>query len=74
MYLLPPFFWLTQRWRKQAAAASAARAPSALRLTLLYLGAVFGVGLGGAAVCALAVRGVAHALGVGDHIARAATW
>lgn len=71
VYLLPPFFWLTQRWRKEAASESGTQAPSALRLTLLYLGVVFGVGLGGAAVCALTVRGVAYVLGVGDHIARA---
>lgn len=71
VYLLPPFFWLTQRWRKEAASAAGARAPSALRLVLVYLGAVFLVGLGGAAVCALTVRGVAYVLGVGDPIARA---
>ena len=35
-----------------------------------YLGAVFLVGLGSAAVCALAVRGIAYLLGIGDQVAR----
>lgn len=70
LYLLPPFFWLIGRWRREADRAEGRPPPSTLRLTLTYLGAVFGVGLGAAAVCALSVRGIGMLLGVGDPIAR----
>ena len=70
LYLLPPFFWLISRWRREADRTEGRPPPSTLRLTLAYLGAVFGVGLGGAVVCALSVRGIALLLGVGAPIAR----
>lgn len=70
LYLLPPFFWLIGRWRRTADLPEGRLPPSTLRLTLTYLGAVFGVGLGAAAVCALSVRGIGMLLGVGDPIAR----
>lgn len=75
-YLLPPFFWLAARFARASFSALPAgervgpAPPSTLRLTLTYLGGVFLVGLGAAAFCAATVRGVAYALGVGDHIER----
>jgi hypothetical protein len=70
LYLLPPFFWLVCRWRREDNQAEGRRSPSSLRLILTYLGAVFGVGLGGTAICALSVRGIATVLGVSGHVAR----
>jgi hypothetical protein len=71
VYLLPPFFWLTTRWRTEAALAEGATVPppAAVRIAT-YLGGALGVGLGSAAVCALAVRSVAYLLGITDHVAR----
>lgn len=72
MYLLPPFFWLTVRWRRVAAeaAGTASSLPSPLALITTYLGGVFLIGLCSAAVCALTVRSVAYVLGIHDQIAR----
>ena len=72
MYLLPPFFWLTARWRRAAAAAggTTALSPSSLSIVGTYLGGVFLIGLGSAAVCALTVRSVAYLLGIHDQVAR----
>ena len=44
--------------------------PSPLALIASYLGGVFLVGLGGAAVCALSVRGIAYLLGIKDQVER----
>ena len=73
VWLIPPFFILAQRWYREnalAAAPAGAKLPGAGKMTAAYLGGVFVVGLGSAAVCALTVRGVAYLLGVGDHVAR----
>lgn len=70
MYLLPPFFWLATRWRRAAVAASGSVPPSWLACITSYLGGVFVVGLGGAAVCALIVRGLAYLFGIKDQVER----
>lgn len=70
MYLLPPFFFLATRWRRAAVAEDGAVPPSPLTCIASYLGGVFLIGLGGAAVCALCVRGVAYLLGIKDQVER----
>lgn len=70
IYLLPPFFLLATRWRQAEHLLERRPAPSSLRLILTYLGGIFLVGLGSAAVCALAVRGVALLLGIRDQVER----
>jgi hypothetical protein len=70
IYLLPPFFWLTSRWRREAAAGDHTPLPAVAVRVTTYLGGALVVGLGGAALCALLVRGVAYLLGIHDQVAR----
>lgn len=70
VYLLPPFGILVWLWRREADRAAGRANMSPWKLLASYLSGVFIVGLGSAAFCAVTVRGVAYALGVGDHVAR----
>lgn len=70
VYLLPPFGILVWLWRREADRAAGRALMSPWKLLASYLSGVFIVGLGSAAFCAVTVRGVAYALGVGDHVAR----
>jgi hypothetical protein len=70
LWLLPPFAALFSMWHGESARLAGVEAPRPVRLMASYLFGVFGVGFAAAAACALATRGIAYALGVGDHVAR----
>src|SRR6185295_20101897 len=59
-YLLPIFFVLANRWGGAAWRDAGVEPPPRALRTLTYLAGVLLLGLGGAALCALGVRGVAY--------------
>jgi hypothetical protein len=68
--IFPPLLFYFATWAREGAVPGV-KAPGTLQLILLYLfGAVLGVGLGTAAICALAVHYIGQALGAGSHAAR----
>lgn len=71
VYLLPVFGWLMLKWYREAMVQNPAlNHYSAPTLLASYLGGVFFVGLGVAAVCSVAVAYIGALLGVEDNILR----
>jgi hypothetical protein len=65
LWLLPPFFMFAIPWRNEH------RPTSSGAVIRSYFAGVFVVGFATAAFTALCVRGIAYALGIDDHVARA---
>lgn len=65
LWLIPPFIWLFVRWLQGDARAQGLTAPGLGKIISSYLAGVFVIGLGGAALCAIAVATWAELLGAG---------
>lgn len=68
LWLIPPFAWLFYRWYRRDAVFDGARAPGFVGMYASYLGGVFIVGLGCAAISALTVHAIGTLAGIGDVI------
>lgn len=65
LWLIPPFIWLFVRWLQGDARVLGLTPPSLGAIVGSYLAGVFVIGLGSAALCALAVEAWAELLGAG---------